>query len=283
MIRRRDGVPVVPEGTLLSGRYRIQRTLGQGGMGTVYAALDESLDRSVALKLLPEPSKADPVLVARFEREAKATASIRHPGIVEIYDRGTEEDCVYVVMERLEGQDLGQRILDGAPLPLPEALRIAADAAEALAQAHRSEVVHRDIKPPNIFLAKLGGHDVVKLLDFGLAKLLSANMTLTRTGQALGTLAYMSPEQVRASRKVGPPTDVFAMGAVLFEMLAAWPPFLCSLADRLSETQKPSLATRRPDLPQGVLELVARCLDDAPEARPTAGALASELRALMAA
>ncbi len=213
-------MPLSP-GTRL-GRYEVVRLLGAGGMGEVYLAKDTQLDRTVAIKVLPEHLAGNVELRQRFEREARAVSSLNHPHICTLYDVGHEGDVHYLVMEHLEGETLVQRLRKGA-LPTDEALGIAVQIADALDKAHRKGVVHRDLKPGNIMLTKSGA----KLLDFGLAKqtaddrpsLSSAAQTatspLTAEGTVVGTFQYMSPEQLEG-KEADARTDLFAFGAVLY-------------------------------------------------------------------
>ena len=207
-------------GTTL-GPYEIQSPLGAGGMGGVYTARDTRLDRTVAIKVLPEHVAADPELKQRFEREAKTVAALSHPNICPVFDVGSQDGIDFLVMEYLDGETLAQRLEKGA-LPLDQALQIAIEIADALDKAHRQGIVHRDLKPGNIMLTKSGA----KLLDFGLAKLrqpgtvgaegFSAAATrsepLTGKGTLLGTLQYMAPEQLEG-KEVDARTDMFAANA----------------------------------------------------------------------
>ena len=207
------------------GPYEIQSPLGAGGMGEVYRARDTRLGRDVAIKVLPSHLSSDPDLKARFEREAKAISALSHPHICHLYDIGSQGGTDYLVMELLEGESLADRLRKG-PLPLKQALQYGVEIAEALEKAHTSGIVHRDLKPGNIMLTKSGA----KLLDFGLAKpaqsvgaLASGSMAtmskpLTVEGTIVGTIQYMAPEQVQG-HDADARSDVFALGAVLYEMV----------------------------------------------------------------
>ena len=252
-------------------------------MGAVYAALDERLERAVAIKVLLEAERKGQVAVARFEREAKAMAAIRHPGIVEVYDRGQDGGLFYVVMERLEGHDLAHRILHEAPLEVGDTVLIGAQVADAIAEAHRMRIAHRDIKASNIFLSKVGdGKQVVKVLDFGLAKLMKDTEALTHANQIIGTLGYMSPEQVQAKKDITTATDIYALGVVLYEMLTGWLPFMAGsrmeLCYQIVNEPPPSVTERVSDVPSGLDNLVQRCLAKKPESRPSAVEVAQLLR-----
>src|SRR3989442_5858560 len=209
------------------GPYEVLAPIGAGGMGEVYRARDTRLDRTVAIKVLPQHLSASSEVRQRFEREAKTISSLSHPHICALYDVGNQDGVEYLVMEFLEGETLADRLSRG-PLPSEQILRYGIETADALDKAHRQGIVHRDLKPGNVMLTKAG----VKLLDFGLAKLreaeaeplasrLSALATqgtpLTAEGTILGTLQYMAPEQLEG-KEADARTDIFAFGAVLYEM-----------------------------------------------------------------
>src|SRR5450830_1410952 len=207
------------------GPYEVLGLVGSGGMGEVYRARDPTLNRDVAIKILPEALAADPAALARFEREAQAVAQLSHPNILAIHDFGRHDEVAYAVTELLEGETLRQRLEQGA-LPARKAVDLAAQMAEGLAAAHEKGIVHRDLKPENVFVT---GEGRVKLLDFGLAKQTnpvggadSRLQTLerpTQPGTVMGTVGYMSPEQVRGEA-ADHRSDIFSFGAVLYEMLA---------------------------------------------------------------
>jgi len=208
------------------GPYEIVAPLGAGGMGEVYRAKDTRLDRTVAIKILPAEISADPVAKQRFEREAKTISGLNHPSICTLFDVGSQDDVGYLVMECVEGETLAKRLEKG-PLPLDQVLKFGAQIADALGTAHRSGVVHRDLKPGNIMLTSTGA----KLLDFGLAKPVLSMATLatmtavaprqspvTQEGTIVGTFQYMSPEQVEG-KEVDGRSDIFSLGVVLYEMV----------------------------------------------------------------
>jgi eukaryotic-like serine/threonine-protein kinase len=214
------------------GRYEIRSLLGAGGMGEVYRARDPKLNRDVAIKVLPAAFSADPERLRRFEQEAQAAGALNHPNILAIYDVATHDGAPYVVSELLEGETLRER-LRGAALPARKALDYALQITRGLAAAHEKGIVHRDLKPENLFLTKEGR---IKILDFGLAKLieprgsgetpaeLPTRPLNTDRGTVMGTVGYMSPEQVRA-QQVDHRSDIFSLGVILYEMLAGERPF----------------------------------------------------------
>jgi Tol biopolymer transport system component len=252
----------IPAGTRL-GPYEISAQIGAGGMGEVYRARDTRLGRDVAIKILPSVFRNDPERVARFQREARALASLNHPHIGAIYGVEEADDVTALVMELVDGDDLSQRIAS-ARMPLHEVLAIARQISEALEAAHAQGIIHRDLKPANI---KIGRDGAVKVLDFGLAKLApsseSATLTATQAGAIMGTPAYMSPEQARGE-EAGPQTDIWSFGVVLYELLAGLSPFS---RGTVTETLASVLGTQPDysllplDTPANVRHLVRRCLE----------------------
>jgi serine/threonine protein kinase/tetratricopeptide (TPR) repeat protein len=257
-------------------RFEIERAAGRGGMGSVFRARDRANGDAVALKILhPEMREHG----ERFLREAQILADLRHPGIVRYVAHGESDEVgLYLAMEWLEGEDLSQRI-SRVPLTLGETLTLARGAATALGVAHARGVVHRDVKPSNLFLVSGKAADV-RVLDFGIAHV--EQVAVTQTGTMLGTPGYIAPEQARGSRNVGPPADIFALGAVLFECLTGRPPFVAEhalgvLAKILFE-EAPSVYELWPEVPAFLDALIARMLAKDPADRPqNAAALAFEL------
>ncbi len=266
------------------GAYTIVSPLGSGGMGEVYRARDATLGREVAIKVLPTIFTADPERLARFEREARVLASLNHPNIATIHGVEHVDGLHALILEVVEGQTLEARIVQtggpkGPPLPLPEALAIARQIAEALEAAHEKGIVHRDLKPANI---KVRPDGVVKVLDFGLAKAVgsdapgadlshSRTVTVGRTGEGvvLGTAAYMSPEQARG-KPVDKRTDIWAFGCVLYEMLTGRAPFAGdTVSDTIAATleREPSWQALPPATPEKVQGLLRRCLQKDPQHR----------------
>lgn len=275
------------------GRYQILSPLGAGGMGEVYRARDQRLERDVAIKVLPEALARNPERLARFEREAKVVAGLTHPNILEIHDFGEEVGITFAVTEVLEGENLRRR-LDKQPLEWRDAVEIGAAIADALAAAHRAGIVHRDLKPENVFLTDDG---LTKVLDFGLAKAVHAERSSqdasdlatasmpTRAGTVLGTPGYMSPEQVRG-QLVDHRTDIFALGCLLYEALCGQRAFAGDTqADRASSilTQRPApLHEIGSHAPEDVQKIVDRCLEKSPARRfQDASDLAFALRSLV--
>jgi TolB-like protein/tetratricopeptide (TPR) repeat protein len=267
---------VEPEDPAAIGRYEIVRRLGSGATGVVYLARDPSLARQVALKLLSPHLSQDATGIRRFTEEARAASRLDNPHIVAIHEIGrSEDDRLFIAMAYHEGETLRDRIVRG-PLPMAEAVRIAGDVAEGLSAAHAKEIVHRDIKPENILLTARGAC----IVDFGIAKV--AGETLTRTGAALGTAAYMSPEQTRGTG-VDHRSDVWSLGVVLYEMLTGQRPFRADGGEALIYVIRHDAAepvtTRRPGLAPAVARIVDRCLEKEPERRyQSAAALLSALR-----
>ena len=297
--QREPGAAGTTIGQIIGG-YRIVSRIGAGGMGEVYLAEHLRIERRVAIKvLLPEMSSRTDT-VARFFAEARATSSIRHPGIVEVIDCDVQAGGrAYIVMELLEGQSLLARMAGAPSFGQDErtALGVTGEIAGALAAAHRKNIVHRDLKPDNIFLAndpREPGGFVVKILDFGIAKLLSndsgdsgpAGMARTRTGALLGTPTYMSPEQCRGAAAVDWRADIYAMGCILFEMLAGRPPFVYDgfgelIAAHIGEAP-PALRALRPQVSAPVAAFVARLLEKDPARRPqTMEAAGQEIAVLL--
>jgi serine/threonine-protein kinase len=203
------------------GNYQITEELGRGGMAVVYRAYQPSLNRHVAIKVLPPQLSFDPQFVERFQREARAAARLRHPNIVVIHDVGEQDGNYYIVMEYLEGRTLNQLIEQEGPLSPQRAAHIIDQVAAALDYAHQQGVVHRDVKPANIFVGK---DDRVTLTDFGIAKAATDAEQLTRTGMLMGTPEYMAPEQAEGSN-VDHRTDLYSLGIVLYQMLVGRVPF----------------------------------------------------------
>jgi len=279
-------------GTTL-GHYRIVEKIGEGGMGVVYRAYDERLDRDVAIKVLPDAVAADPDRLRRFEREAKAVAALSHPNILEIHDFASDGEITYAVTELLEGQSLRERVTRSLS-DWRSAVTICAAIADGLAAAHKSQIIHRDLKPENVFLTV---DDQVKILDFGLAKVLhpeDANDVKseaptgsmgTGAGRVMGTVGYMSPEQVRGE-PVDHRTDIFALGCLLHELLCDQRAFPgnsdAEVATGILSRQPSPLRETGCDVPVDVQPIVDRCLEKSPVRRfQNASDLSFALRSLI--
>ena len=257
-------------GRALAGRYILGPELGVGGMATVYRATDVRLGRQVAIKVLPPELRAY-VGSERFQREVLLAAQLSHPNIVSLFEADEADGLLFYVMELVEGESLHQLLERGGPLSLEQAIRITAEVGEALQYAHDSGIIHRDVKPANILLSH--GHAMVA--DFGIAKLLAesqADQSSTGSGVTLGTAEYMSPEQAMGARDIDARSDVYALAAMLYEMLAGEPPFTgpnlqATVARLLADPPRP-IRTVRPDLPPHVERAVAAGLAKLPADRP---------------
>jgi eukaryotic-like serine/threonine-protein kinase len=252
---------------VLADRYELGRPIGSGGMARVYEAFDRVLHRRVAVKVVRDDLGVGPVERERLLREARSAASFTHANAVAVYDTGEHEGKPFIVMELVEGTDLGE-VLQAGPMDPDRVVDIAAQFLAALGAAHASGLVHRDIKPSNILLPDEGG---VKLADFGIAKgLQDASATLTATGQIIGTPRYLSPEQV-GGQPADPRSDVYASGVVLYEMLAGHPPFDAptplAVALAHQRDQPPPLDEARPGLDPHLVAVVDRALDKEPDRR----------------
>lgn len=266
--------PVIRPGDVIGGKYRVERIIGQGGMGTVVRARHTLLEQDVAIKVLAADLAADPQYAARFLREAQTAVSIKGEHVVRVLDVGTRENgAPYMVMEYLEGQDLAQIVETGGPLHISDAVDHILQACEALAEAHVAGLTHRDIKPSNLFLAKRSdGSPLVKLLDFGIAKPSGATDTrLTATGAAMGSPSYMSPEQVRNAKGVDHRSDIWSLGASLQEILTGVPPFNAetfpALCAAIIADDPTPLSNVRSDAPAELQAAIGKCLEKKPENR----------------
>jgi tetratricopeptide (TPR) repeat protein/predicted Ser/Thr protein kinase len=268
-------------GSVFLGRYRIVKELGRGGMGVVYKAEDTKLRRNVALKFLPPEFTRDPASKQRFIHEAQAASALDHPAICRVHEIDeTEDGRIFISMSCYEGTSLRERI-EAGPLQVEEAVRIATQVAEGLEHAHERGIIHRDIKPGNIMLTARG--QTTKIMDFGLAKL-SGKTRITRAGAAMGTIAYMSPEQARGE-EIDPRTDIWSLGVVLFEMLTGRLPFRGdydqAVIYSILNEDPPPVGGLNPAVPAEVTAIVARCLRKAPRERyPSSTDLLADLVAL---
>jgi serine/threonine-protein kinase len=274
---------------VVADKYRVERMLGEGGMGFVVAATHLGLDQHVAIKFLHPEAMRSKIAVERFLREARVAAKVRSEYVARVHDVGTLEGGVpYIVMEHLAGRDLGQLIKAGV-IPIDEACEMALQACEALAEVHAAGIVHRDLKPSNLFVTRRAdGSPAVKLLDFGISKLTagqddsSADPGLTATATIMGSPSYMSPEQLKSTKEVDPRTDVWSLGAVLYEAITGKQAFRGESVPQLiamiasEDPVRPSLV--REGVPAELERAVLRCLDKDPGTRiplvDLAGALA---------
>jgi serine/threonine protein kinase len=263
----------------VAGRYRVERCLGEGGMGVVYAAQQLPLERPVALKVLVAQLAREPENRARFEREARVASALRHPNAVEVYDFGEDDGRAYLAMEFLHGRTLREELSDKGPLPVPRVLDLGYQLADVLVAAHLIGMVHRDLKPENIFLE---GERLV-VVDFGLAFIAERPRAgrMTRDDLISGTPEYLSPEQARGLA-LGSASDVYALGCVLYELVTGAPPFVGDAATVIAkhiyaEPASPRAKAAQP-LPDGLEAVILRALGKRPETRGGA----EEIRAALA-
>ena len=253
-------------GQVFSNRYRIEREIAHGGMAEVYLARDQSLDRLVALKALFPEYAREPSFVERFRREAQAAANLNHPNIVAIYDWGQEDGTYFIVMEYVEGRSLRDLIRSEGPLDPGQAADITAEIASALAFAHRSGVVHRDVKPGNVLLTQSG---TVKVTDFGIARAGTSD-GLTQTGSVMGTATYFSPEQAQGLAVDGR-SDVYSVGVVLYELVCGVAPFVgdspVSVAYKHVREEPIPPSRRNPDVPPALEQIIMSALAKDPDHR----------------
>ncbi len=272
--RRRPAAAAAPD-TQRLGRYQLEREIGRGAMGIVYLGRDTAINRMVAIKAIPLASEfSDAELVearSRFFREAETAGRLNHPNIVTIYDVGEERGLAYIAMEYLKGKHLSDYAKSNSLMEPRKVLELISRTAEALGFAHKQQVVHRDIKPANLMYDP--GTDVLKITDFGIARLTGAGST--RTGIVLGTPSFMSPEQLEG-RTVTGHSDLFSLGVSLFQLLTGQLPFtadsMTGLMQQIAEAPHPPLRAFRPDLPACVESIIDRALAKSPDARYDSGA-----------
>jgi serine/threonine-protein kinase len=271
------GVGVRP-GDVLAGKYRVERVLGAGGMGVVVAAHHIQLDEKVALKFLLPQALGNPEAVSRFVREARAAVKIKSEHVARVSDVGQlENGSPYMVMEFLDGGDLSEWLKQKGPMPIEQAVDFVLQACVAVADAHALGIVHRDLKPANLFcIRRSDGQLMVKVLDFGISKLTNLSssgpgMEMTKTSALMGSPLYMSPEQMRSSKDVDATTDIWAIGIILFELLAGKPAFnaesVTELAIKVAGEPPPPLQSFRPDTPPALEAIILRCLEKKRENR----------------
>ncbi len=273
-----DPSPLRQPGEILAGKYRIERLLGQGGMGVVMAAKHLTLGKLVAIKLMRADLVVDPNAAQRFVREARAASRLRSEHIVRVIDLDTLDDgAPYMAMEYLEGEDLGALLARRGSISAAEAATCIAQVCEAVAEAHAAGIVHRDLKPANLFVTRRqDGSPCMKVLDFGVSKIIAGgpladDLTTTDTKALVGSPHYMAPEQLISAKSVDPRTDVWALGCILFQLISGRTPFAATaLAEVLASILRdevPSLDAVQPDVPPGFAAVVARCLDKDPARR----------------
>jgi eukaryotic-like serine/threonine-protein kinase len=274
---------MAPASEMIAGRYELLDVIGRGGMGVVYRGHDHLLDRVVAVKILPAQYASDALLVQRFEREARAAARLSHPNIVSVFDTGHEGTVHYIVMECVAGESLAQTLAQRGALPVPEAVEIAAQVADALAAAHVAGIVHRDVKPGNVMVQPTGS---CKVLDFGIARA-AAEAALTQDAAMLGSVPYMPPETA-LGHAADARSDIYSLGCVLYEMLTGELPFYGEVAaavinQHVTAVPRPPIELE-PAVPPAVNALVMEMLAKDPADRPQdAASVATALRASLAA
>jgi serine/threonine-protein kinase len=286
-------VPALAPGDVIADKYEVEHLLGSGGMGQVFAARHLELGQRVAIKVLDHRG---PTAAARFLREARTSANLVSDHVPRVFDVGRlPAGAPYLVMEYLVGQDLRRLLEDRGPIDATDAVAYLLDACAAVAGAHAAGIVHRDLKPANLLLtSRADGQPLVKVLDFGVSKVMgdddlpapASDQGLTSTGVVLGSPLYMSPEQVRARKDIDARTDVWSLGAILFELLSGRPPFraptLPALAVAIAVESPPALSSLRSDLPDGLELITQRCLEKRPELRfQSVDELARALRPLL--
>ena len=271
MLGLREGHDV-QAGQLIAGKYRIEHTLGRGGMGVVMAALHEHLNQRVALKFLIDEAYQQPEAVARFVREARAAVQIQSEHVARVIDVGTlDNGAPFMVMEYLRGRDLKEVSARRGPMPVSEAVDYVLQACDAVAEAHSLGIVHRDLKPSNLFLTERPDRSpLVKVLDFGISKALhggdsNSQLQMTATAAIMGSPQYMSPEQIRSSKSVDARADVWALGTILHELLTGSPAYVADtvpgLLAMIVADPPPALCASRPDAPRELEATILRCLE----------------------
>ncbi|MGD0678917.1 MAG: protein kinase [Polyangiaceae bacterium] len=271
MNRGLESTPGVREGDVLAGKYRVERVLGAGGMGVVVAAHHIQLDEKVALKFLLPEALGNADAVGRFVREARAAVKIKSEHVARVIDVGSlTNGAPFIVMEYLDGGDLAAWLKQRGALPIEQAVEFVLQACVAVADAHALGIVHRDLKPANLFCVRRSdGQLSIKVLDFGISKMVDVSGlavgAATRTSALMGSPHYMSPEQMRSAKDVDAQTDIWSLGVILFELMAARPVFsgdsVTELAIKVANEPTPSIRIFRPDVPSGLEAIIAKCLE----------------------
>lgn len=261
----------VQEGCIVAGRYRLERPLARGGMGSVWIARHLQLDSAVAMKFMAPEYASSAEARIRFEREAKASAQLKSPFVVQVHDYGVEGETPFLVMELLEGEDLDKRLKRERRLALSAIVPIFSQICRGLRRAHEAGIVHRDLKPGNIFLQRHDDDEIVKILDFGIAKRLGSVQDATRTGAIVGSPNYMSPEQLRSSKRVDHRADLWSLAVILYRCITGKLPFtgpeIADLILQICAEPIPKASAVQPDLNADVDRFFERALDRNPENR----------------
>jgi serine/threonine-protein kinase len=266
-----DLPPAVRPGDVLAGKYHVERVLGAGGMGMVVAARHVQLDQNVAIKFLLPHMLANPEAVARFSREAKAAVRITNEHVARVFDVGTlETGAPYMVMEYLDGLDLGEFLGQRGPLPIDQAVEFVLQACVAVAEAHSVGIIHRDLKPANLFcIRRPDGQLSIKVLDFGISKVADAadpsGLSVTKTTQLMGSPLYMSPEQMHSTKSADAQSDIWALGVITYQLLTGNVPFsgeaITEVAVKVATQPPPPLRSARGDVPPALEAVILRCLE----------------------
>jgi serine/threonine protein kinase len=265
-----SGIPAA--GEIIAGKYEIEQLLGAGGMGVVVSARHVQLGQRVAIKFIRAEAAEDQLAISRFLREARATVALSSEHVTRVFDAGTlESGAAYMVMEHLAGVDLAETLRQGGALGVADAVGLVLQACEAIAEAHTKGIVHRDLKPSKLFVTRrMDGAPLVKVLDFGISKMASVDPSgmhqdLTGSGSVMGSPIYMSPEQVRSARDVDPRSDIWALGVILYELLAGQSPFagetLGETFARILGEDAPPIRAVRHEVPPGLAAAIAQCLE----------------------
>ena len=266
-------------GTVVAGKYRLARKLGEGAFGEVWLSEDIAARTDVVVKVLHTQWSRVPSVVERFKREAMASQRIHHPSACRVFDSGvTEEGTPFIIMEYLGGGTLKDELVRVGRMPLARVAAWMAPVCEAVEVAHKAGIVHRDLKPENIMMKRQGESEVPVVVDFGIAKLLDADQKLTMTGSILGSPTYMSPEQCRGQSDIGPAADVYSLAIIVFELCVGRPPFVTRSFAEMAVKHAYDPAPPLTGVPPALAEMVARCFAKAPADRPPVAQLGRALR-----